>query len=279
MRQRVLERLNLTVNPMPTRYNANGWSFGAALRASNVYEIALWEPGVRWIDNVKLLVEKVPDRDVESIATDAFQQDTWFAGSGQTLFRSLNDGAGWEPAGEFEGQNIEVVRAHPERPGLVAAVIRLSDSGDTQLHISRDCGETWQASSRGLIVHDVAWALRDGNPLLYIATDNGLYELAMTPDSSPLQILVDPSDQTRGFYAVEAFADGGGVRTVVVASMETQVCSCRARAVGRRSATSAWPARTSACSASNTTTFGGTCGPASQHPAAMLRATGASTSR
>lgn len=222
VRQRVLERLNLTVNPMPTRYNATGWSFGAALRASNVYEIALWEPGVRWVDNVKLLVEKVPDRDVESIATDAFQPDTWFAGSGQTLFRSLNDGAGWEPAGEFEGQKIEVVRTHPERPGFVAAVIRLSDAGDTQLHISRDCGETWQASSCGLVVNDVAWALRDGNPLLYIAADNGLYELAMTPDSSPLQILVDPTDQTRGFYAVEAFADGGGVRSVVVAAQETQ---------------------------------------------------------
>ncbi|MPZ48132.1 MAG: putative baseplate assembly protein [Dehalococcoidia bacterium] len=221
LRQRVVERLQLTINPLPTRFNAAGWSFGQALRASNVYEIALWEPGVRWVDNVRLLVEKVPDSGVESIAADAFQADTWFAGSAETLFRSLNDGAGWEPAGEFPGEKIEVVRTHPDRAGFIAAVTRLPDDGGTQLHISRDCGETWEASSRGLAVYDVAWALRDGNPILYIAADNGLYELSMTPESSPVQALVDESDQTRGFYAVTAFNDSEGDLTVAVASTET----------------------------------------------------------
>ena len=221
LRQRVLERLHLTINPLPTHFNAAGWLFGQALRASNVYEIALWEPGVRWVDQVRLLVEKVPDNAVESIAADSFQPDTWFAGSAETLFRSLNDGAGWEPAGEFPGEKIEVVRTHPERAGYIAAVTRLPDDGGTQLHISHDCGETWQASSRGLAVNDVAWALRDGNPVLYIAAGNGLYELAMTADSSPIQALVDESDQTRGFYAVTAFNDSEGALTIAVASMET----------------------------------------------------------
>jgi len=221
LRQRVLERLHQTINPLPSRFSASGWTFGQALRASNVYEIALWEPGVRWVDSVKLLVEKVPDGAVESIAADAFQRDTWFAGSDATLFRSLNDGAGWEPAGDFPEEKIEVVRPHPDLAGYLAVIARLPGDAGTELHVSRDCGETWEAPSRGLAATDIAWGMRDGAPILFIATDSGLYELAMRPDSSPVQTLVVESDQQRGFYAVVAYVDSEGQLTVVVASKET----------------------------------------------------------
>ena len=45
VKQRVLERLHQTITPLETAINPKGWPFGQALRASDVYNIALAEPG------------------------------------------------------------------------------------------------------------------------------------------------------------------------------------------------------------------------------------------
>jgi hypothetical protein len=65
--------------------------------------------------------------------------------SGDTLFRSLNDGDGWEPAGRFAGESIDVVRVSPQRAGLVAVATTLPNNAGSRVHLSPDCGETWPA--------------------------------------------------------------------------------------------------------------------------------------
>ncbi len=223
VKQRVIDRLYQTINPLPTSINGAGWPFGQALRASNVYDIALAEPGVRWVDRVKLLVDEVPENDVAAIAVDSTQSHTWYAGSGPILFRSLNDGDGWEPAGLFENEVIDRVRAHPTRAGLIAVLTHLPDASGARLHVSHDCGETWGTSvySFAFRVADIAWTTRDDTPYLLLATDVGLYELPVREEGSPVQILVDPAAQNQGFYAVVVANNVRGGVSVAVAAQNT----------------------------------------------------------
>lgn len=222
LRERILERLHLTLNPLPTRLSETGWPFGQALRASHVYDVALAEPGVLWVDRVRLMVEEVPDRAVASVVADRFQARAWYAGSGATLFRSLNDGDGWEPAGHFAGEEIEVVRVHPDRAGLLAVATRVTE-GESRLHLSTDMGESWGGTPFTVAfgINDMAWLLREREPILLLATDAGLYELSMRSDSSPVQLLVESSDQNLGFYAVVASRDVRGQVSVAVAAQRT----------------------------------------------------------
>jgi hypothetical protein len=224
VRQRVIERLYQTINPLPTQFSSIGWPFGQALRASHVYDVALAEPGVRWVDQVRLMMDEVPDSNVTSIVADASQQRTWYVGSESTLFRSLNDGEGWEVAGRFASEAIGVVQVHPGRAGLIAVATQLANNAGSHLYISWDCAETWDTAtySFGFQVQGLAWTLRGGDPILLMATSVGLYELAMQPGSSPVQVLVDQANQTLGFYAVVASTDVLGGANVAVAAQDTK---------------------------------------------------------
>ncbi len=223
VKQRVIEHLHQTINPLPTQFSSTGWLFGQALRASHVYDVALAEPGVRWVDHVRLMVDEVPDVNAVAIASDPTQHRAWYVGSGSTLFRSLNDGEGWEPAGSFPGEEITGVQAHPGRAGLVAVVTRLASDGGSRLHITWNCAETWATNAYSLAfsVQDLAWTLRGGSPLLLMATSVGLYELDTRPGGSPIQVLVDKASQALGFYAVVASTDGRGEVNVAVAAQNT----------------------------------------------------------
>ncbi len=222
VRQRVLDRLHQTINPLPTALNPGGWPFGQPLRASEVYYLAQLEPGVRWVDSVVFTVDHVPGQDVRGLSTDPYQADTWYAAAGDTLHRSLNGGDGWEPAGVFSGEQADAVACHPGVPGLLA-VCGLTPDGGSRLHFSSDCAETWQdaAPSLGFRINDMAWTLRDGAPLLLLATDRGLYELGLQPSATPVQVLVDPAQQQLGFYAVAAVREVRGENTVAVAAQNT----------------------------------------------------------
>jgi hypothetical protein len=55
-----------------------------------------------------------------------------------------------------------------------------------------------------------------------MATSVGLYELAAQPGSSPVQVLVDPTNQTLGFYAVAVTTDVSGGVNVAVAAQNTR---------------------------------------------------------
>ena len=219
VKQRVLERLHQTINPLPTRFNGTGWPFGQALRVSDIYTIALAEPGVRWADGVRLLVEEVPEQAVTTVAADFFQNQTWYVGSDKVLFRSLNNGAGWEPTVRFADAVITRVRPHPNLAGQVAVSTRLPEGKGSQLHVSRDAGETWEIVSQPAFdVVDFAWMMRGDVSILLLATAKGLYELPLQPGASPVQLIIDPVDQDRGFYAVAVATDVRGAVSVAVAS-------------------------------------------------------------
>jgi len=222
VRERVLRRLDRLLSPLPVgdgqeRYP--GWPFGQALRASHVYDTILAEPGVAYADEVRMLVDEVPEVDVRCLAADRFQPGTWYAGSGETLYRSLNDGDGWEPAGRFPGEGVAHVAAHPDRSGHLAVATEIAQGGGSRLHLSADCGETWAPpAGLGFTVEDLAWIERGGIPVLLLATEKGLYELPVREGATPVQILVEAAEPDLGFYAVAAATDIRGTVNVAVAA-------------------------------------------------------------
>ncbi|MCG5464651.1 putative baseplate assembly protein [Micromonospora sp. MED01] len=227
VRRRIHDRLHQTLSPLPTALNPTGWPFGEPLRASNVYRLLEHaEPGVRYVESVRFVVDEAPDADVRALAVDQYQPRTWYAGRGPVLFRSSNGGSGWEPAGRFDGETVLRVAPAPApvRPGIVArpgsvAVVTLRASGGSRVHLSTDLGETWSLlTDLDSRISDVAWLDRDGAGALLVATDTGLYEVSLLPGAVPLQILVDPTDADRGFYAVRTFVSERGAPGVAVAA-------------------------------------------------------------
>ena len=202
---RVIERLHQSINPLPSKLPSPGWSFGQPLRVSHVYDITLAEPGVSYVDRVRLLVDEVPESDVTSLAADAFQSDTWYATTHAQLFRSMDDGEGWELIDRFPQDEETVhIRVNTFQAGQVAVVTRLPDGG-SRLYVSDDCGETWRGLAlTAFAINDLAWTSRQAAPVLIMATDNGLFELSLLPEASPIQIQVDSSKPTLGFTAVAA---------------------------------------------------------------------------
>jgi hypothetical protein len=220
LKRRSVERLHQALNPLPTKLQPGGWRFGQSLRVSHVYDTLLAEPGVSYVDQVRLLVDEVP-KDVRTLCEDAFQPRTWYAGGGDALFRTVSDADGWERVGRFPGEQVEVVEAHPQRAGLVAVAARLTDEPQrSRLHLSLDSGETWERTTHTLDhVEDLAWMVRDGVPVLLMATRVGLFELAVQEGATPLQVLVDPSDHDLGFLSVAASTDARGGVSVAVSGM------------------------------------------------------------
>jgi len=219
VRQRLEKRLYTTINPLRSPPDHSpGWAFGQALRASHVYDILLKEPGVHFVDGVRMVVENVPDTNVLAIARDEFQPGAWYAGAGEAVFRSLNDAASWELVASFPGETVRRVESHPELPGHVAVVSAVA--GGSRLHVSVDTGETWDAQplrKPEFAVNDIAWTLQGQAPALLLASDVGLYEIGLEAGATFVQILVTPQ-QTRGFYAVAVAVDALNARTVVVAA-------------------------------------------------------------
>ncbi|MFC7483976.1 putative baseplate assembly protein [Luedemannella flava] len=150
VRRRIHDRLHQTVSPLPTPANPTGWGFGEPLRASNVYRwLEQAEPGVRYVDEVRFELLDAPDKRVRALAADAYQADTWYAGCEEVLFRSTNGARGWEAVRRFPGETIRRVvpaqdNARPgvvARPGTVAVVSQVDESGSARVHVSDDLGE------------------------------------------------------------------------------------------------------------------------------------------
>ena len=226
VRRRVDERIHRTIDPLPSSVSPDGWPFGQSLHASRVYRIILSEPGVRHARGVRLLLDEAPDRDVHALASDPHQPRTWYAGSGDSVFRSLNDGDGWELMARFDGRQVRTIEASEHVPGLVAVATVPVDGAGSSVHVSRDEGDTWPFERPfGFRVEDLAWVMRDGEPVLLMATGpsgdgggGGLYQLAVSPDGDAVQILVDPGDQDLAFSAVTAFQEVRGDVAVAVAA-------------------------------------------------------------
>jgi hypothetical protein len=233
VRQRVLDRLYGTINPLSTRLSPGGWAFGQALHASHVYDMALKEPGVRWVDQVHLLVDEVPEGPVAALARDFYQRSaggalrTYYAGSGPTVFRSLNDGDGWEAAGRF-GPDVsgtgqaDGLRASSEQPGWLAATLLLPN-GRSRVYVSADAGETWDLAQELARVYDLAWLPGDA-PVLLLGADDGLYKLSIewgpSFGANLLQQGVDRNRPELGFYAVAVTRIRGSVSVAVAAESQ-----------------------------------------------------------
>ena len=219
----VLARLSQMINPVPTPAQPDGWPFGRPLRSWDINQIVEAVPGVQYADNVQLLVDSAPDAMVESIAAAVAQPGMWFAGSDDTLFRTGDDGDGWEQVARFPGQRITAVRPHPDRPGLVAIVSTDGDLGPSHVYLSADCLESAPAIAQGIAarVHDAAWILQDGEPLLLFATPDGLFQLVTSSDARPNPVPVAGTSPEPGVYAVAALTDARGVTRVAVATMSS----------------------------------------------------------
>ena len=224
VKNRVLERLHRMINPLPSdKFNARGWAFGQPLRVSNVYDVALSEPGVRYVDNVSLMVDDVP-KAVTSVVADAFQPQTWYVASENRIFRSMNDGNGWEVAFTFaDDERVEFVRTHPTQAGYVAAAVRVGDTEASRIFVSTDCAESWQmVANTDFHVEDMTWLRRDKSPVLLLATDKGLYELVdPKPEGNLVQVLVTQQNLALSFYSVTTAIDLGGNVTVAVAAQNS----------------------------------------------------------
>lgn len=231
VRNRVLERLNTVISPLP-RDGAAGWRFGQALRRSNVYRLLEQaEPGVQYVDEIRFVLDEAPDGEITALAADRYQPSTWYAGSGSVLFRSTNDAGGWEPVGRFPGERVRAIAPYPDasrpgvtaRPGLVAVATRAEEGAASSIYVSEDLGENWRrVGGLDIAITDVTWTSRGPAAELLVATDKGLYELRLVADAAPVQVLVDPADPDRGFYEVEAFTDERGEWSVAVASQAEQ---------------------------------------------------------
>src|SRR5439155_14049798 len=110
VRQRIHDRLYQVISPLPTPASPDGWAFGEPIRASNVYRLLEQaEPGVRYVDDVRFVVQQAPDRRARAVAADRFQPDTWYAGCEDLLFRSTNGARGWELIGSFPDETVRRV--------------------------------------------------------------------------------------------------------------------------------------------------------------------------
>jgi len=224
--RRVRSRLEAFISPLPTPHQPTGWPFGQPLQVGRVYDAILKEPGVKDVDRLRMVVDDVPAGPVQSSAGDQFQPRTWFVVSGDALFRSGDDGVGWQRLTALpdmeSSEAVRFVRTHPVRAGWVAAVTRRPGAeASARVLVSDDCGESWRvAAATAFDVNDVAWILRAGVPSLFIASARGLFELAMRPAADLEQLLVGDLPPDLGFWGVEVINDVRGQPVNVAVAAE-----------------------------------------------------------
>ncbi len=222
IKERIINRLHNVINPVPTSFNSKGWEMNSPLRISNVYDILLAETSAKYADRVKLIVDHAPSTDVKCIRSDAHQDNLWYASSGSSLFRTSNNGEGWELIHTFGSEVIRTIECSQGYPGLVAVCTESgSEHTQSRIYLSADCGESgkWRLLHQTAFeVEDMAWNERDEEAYLLLAAESGLFELPLKEGAVPNHLLVDSDDPGRGFYAVDAVKDVRGIPYVAVAS-------------------------------------------------------------
>ena len=216
---RLSAALARTLTPLPDG-ESSGWAFGEALRASTVYDVLLAEPGVRFVENVRLVVDEVPG-DVGALLADVHQPRTWFCASDARVFRSGDDAEGWELLASFEGETVERLSACPGMPGLVVAAARVGDTETSRIRVSTDHGESWRVlSETDFHVEDIAAGVTGGGPVVFAATDHGLFRIAVADGAVPESVLVDAAAPAKPCYAVAVVSEQGADLQLAVAAQE-----------------------------------------------------------
>lgn len=211
--QSVRQRLDQVVSPLPNPLQPDGWPFDRTLRVGRLYDEIFKEPGVKQVDRLRLIIDDVPNDPVRSLAADCFQPATWHAISGNALYRTTDNGEVWETAGPLpdfeENEELRTVKAHPGRAGFVAVISRIvGNQRSGRVYVSEDCGESWRVEFRtGFEIFDLAWILRDNDPAMFVATDNGLFERGIGPGAQLRQIVVGNLPSDLGFWTVAVTTD------------------------------------------------------------------------
>ncbi|MCB0186792.1 MAG: baseplate J/gp47 family protein, partial [Caldilineaceae bacterium] len=126
VRARLLPALNSLLSPLPqpAETSHQGWPFGQTLYTSDIHRLLVEDEGVDAITRLQLCVAAAPNRAVTALAADHFQPHTWYAASDRRLFRSFNDGEGWELAPNFPAaeadvrqETIRLIEPSADRPG------------------------------------------------------------------------------------------------------------------------------------------------------------------
>ena len=230
VKQRVLNELYSGICPIKIPAESKSpWPFGQSLKAWDVYKIIGSEPAVLSVDSMQMITDDVPDTRVVDICADAFQQDAWYCGCDQRVFRSTNNGYSWELIARFDGEQVERIQSFPaeschsvRHAGLLAVTTKVSPH-ISSVKISRDCGQTWIAAQQFQFnIDDIAWVDREGFPYLLLASEKGLYELSLQKKAVPVQILVDTKLPEHGFRAVTVSSTLGGRTFVAAAGYENK---------------------------------------------------------
>ncbi|WP_194410453.1 baseplate J/gp47 family protein [Microbacterium cremeum] len=217
--RRLRERLDRMLSPVPLE-GATGWPFGEHLRVARVYDALQSERGVRYVSDVKLVVEEVPGV-VPSVVRDPNHPRTWFCASGARVFRSVDDATGWVAVARFEGEAVERVAVLATAPGCVVASTRLGETESSLVRASFDYGETWTRIAQfEFHVEEVALAVIEGTPHAFLATDAGLFRQPLAEGAVGDRILVAAEDAGMGFYAVTTVVDSSGSLRVAAAAQE-----------------------------------------------------------
>jgi len=159
------------------------WPFERPLLLSDIYEVILRNPSVNYVADASMRID-LDVGEVFAIHPDRHQPRTYFAAAEGGIFRSLNDGQTWEgshPVGE--GSEGRGVVSSAINAGQVFAVIETTDAQGrrmSEIHVSRDCGESWRRLTKG-----EPWQLhgmellerRTDDQLLLLATSRGLREV------------------------------------------------------------------------------------------------------
>lgn len=216
VKRRLEEQIYAAISPFAAR------DFGQPLRASDIHELVAKEPGVRYVERLRFVVEESPRRECRSVRADFFQPRTWHAASGSAIYRSLDDGDSWVETLRFEdGETALLCQPHPLRAGWLAAISVRAD-GSSSIHLSVDCGDTWRRNVAVLAfgVNDAAWSGSGDEPELFLATAKGLFAYHPLKSDPPRRIIVIEDDDKYGFWAVAAAPPLYGATTIAVAAGE-----------------------------------------------------------
>src|SRR5690606_6990994 len=216
VKRRLEEQIYATISPFAAR------EFGQPLRASDIHELVAKEPGVRYVERLRFVVEESPRRACRRIRADFFQPRTWHAASGSAMYRSLDDGDSWSETLRLEEDETALLcQPNPSRPGWLAA-IGVRKDGSSTVHLSTDCGDTWRRDAATLTfgVNDAAWSASGDEPELFLATAKGLFSYHPLKSDPPRRIIVIEDDDKYGFWAVAAAPPLYGATTIAVAAGE-----------------------------------------------------------
>jgi len=221
----VIQSLYRTICPKVISAAVKDWNFGQSIKSWDIYKIIASEPGVVSVEQLKLNTSFAPKNNNKALAADNHQPDTWYTSSGNSLFRTVNNGKGWEKINEFEHE-ISKILPYPlkatsltENIGLLAVVIKNKTKTD-QIHISHSCGENWnnELSIKFKSINDIAWLEKHAGPCLLIATHDALYEYTIRAGSVPIKILVDQQSHDLRIDAITTRQEGSDGGLVAVFS-------------------------------------------------------------